>query len=174
VAPPNSRCTKDTSTGNYTVTSYIVPASTDPSTLTWTAGVPSVGFQLYDNTGTPYGPVNTSVGSAAIPQAPTMNFALFSVDGSGGNANMLPPGTYNVGIACTTNTSTTDNFWNIQITFTANSSDPNGEVWAVVPNSSVPESPLAIALPIGAIVIIGAGVVVMLRRRDHSDMTAAA
>lgn len=171
--PNNSHCSKDTSTGHYVWTSYIVPASTDPGTLTWTAAVPNQGFQLYDTFGNPIGPNNTAIGSGNIQNPPPANFALFSVDGSGGNANMLPPGDYNVGLACVTNTNQTDVFWNVELTFTASNTDPNGETWAVSSGPALPESPFAIALPIGAVLILGLGLVIVVRRR-HEDVPAAA
>jgi hypothetical protein len=176
--PVNSHCSGDSATGHFHIFSYI--SSADPSTLSFNTGAPvssdpsAEAFSLIDVNGNQYGPANTAITSGNIPQTPNLNYELFSIDGSGGNANPIPAGTYNVGIACATSTGALDQFWNVQEVFTQVSTDvdPNGETWSVVPSNVVPESPLAIALPIGALLVLGAGVVVARRRRHPADVVA--
>jgi hypothetical protein len=177
VLPVNSHCSQDTATGRYHVYTYIT--STDPATETFLAGTgPADGFPLYGtstaNGQAPLIDQSTAINSGNIAQEPTMDFSLFSTDGTGGTTNVLPPGTYNAGIACATPTGALDVYWNVQLTFVANASDPNGEVWSVVPNTTVPESALTIALPIGAVVVLGLGVFVVRRRRDNEPVASAA
>ena len=46
----------------------------------------------------------------------------------------MPPGTYNLGIACTLGTGAAqvlDKYWNAKITMTADAADPNGIAWAI-------------------------------------------
>jgi hypothetical protein len=112
-----------------------------PGGLTWDANGPVLPLPapdndthtLYDTTGTPYVGENTAINTGQIPTPVTnFNWVDYSINGSGGTLLTLPAGTYNVGIACVTDTSTTDRFWNSQLTFKA-STDPNGESWTVNP-----------------------------------------
>jgi hypothetical protein len=89
---------------------------------------------LYDTSGTAFVAQNTAVTTGQIPTPVTnFNWADYAIAGNGGLLLTLPAGTYNVGIACVTNTATTDRFWNTQLTFVANAGDPNGETWTVAP-----------------------------------------
>jgi hypothetical protein len=169
--PVGAHCTGDTATGGYLVYSYITSA--DPSTLTFSGTGPSSGEELLTTGGTPYGAQSTAITTGAIAQTPTLNYQFFNVNGAGGDYE-LTPGTYNLGIACATKTGALDQYWNVQEVFTANGSDPNGETWSVVPATQVPESPLAVALPIGALLILGAGFVVARRRRRSTDPVSPA
>jgi hypothetical protein len=180
--PQGAACSGDTTTGRFHVFGYIVPTSQDPGALTWDAngpvlpnnvptGTPGGDFYtLYGTDGSPFVNQATAITTGQVLQAPPLNYANFSIDGSGGSLIPLPAGTYNVGIACVTPAQTTDKFWNAQETFTASGTDPNGEVWSVVPGNPVPESPLTVALPVTAAALIGVGVVVG-RRRRHSVAT---
>jgi hypothetical protein len=95
---------------------------------------------LYDTGGFPYVNVNTAINTGQIPvPVSDFNWNNYSLTGMVGGFQTLtlPAGTYNVGIACVTNTFTTDKFWNVLVTFSANSADPNGESWTV----SLPDPP---------------------------------
>ncbi len=178
VLPANSHCSGDTHTDGYLVYSYITQA--DPSTLTFSvanaSGGPSSGYSEWEtlNEGqNAYAAIATSITTGNIPQTPDLDYTLFSTTGTGGSTFVLAPGTYNVGIACATRSGALDQFWNVQESFVANAGDPSGESWSVVPATSVPESPLTVALPIGAILVLGAGVVVVYRRRRSRGPVAA-
>ena len=172
--PANSHCSGDTASHGYLVYSYITAA--DPSTLTFSASGPSSGYSLYDTTGTPFQQESTAINSGNIAQAPGFNYDFFATPAIAATNGdfVITPGTYNVGIACATNTGALDQYWNVQEIFTASASDPNGETWTVVPATQVPESPLTVALPIGALLILGAGVVVLRRRRHSAESLSAA
>jgi len=180
--PTGAACSGDTATSRYHVYGYIVPSSQDVGALTWDANGPvlpagePVGtpggdfYSLYNTDTSPYAGNATAITTGQVVQPGQMNYAFFNTDGSGGLIPLPVPGTYNVGVACVTPAGTTDNYWNVQESFVANSGDPNGEVWSVVPGNVVPESPLTVALPITAIAIIGAGV--FFARRRHASASA--
>ena len=129
--PVGASCTKDSANDNYRVQSYMVPATVDPATLTFTSVGPAGGRPLYDNGGTPY--VNAQTANAVTPggpgqviNIPTFNYSVFE-------PGQIAPGTYNIGIACTSSPTVVDKFWNVQKTFTANAADiPAGVTWKVV------------------------------------------
>jgi hypothetical protein len=173
--PAQAACSHDTASGFYHVESYIVPSTVDPSTLSFNSAGPTdptsnqFDYPLYDTTGSAYANANTAPNTGQVVQIPSFNYAIFSINGSNGNALTLPAGTYNVGIACATNTGAEDKFWNVQETFTADGTDPNGEVWSVTPTSAVPESPMNIALPVSAAVVLLGGASIVVWRRRRSD-----
>jgi hypothetical protein len=176
--PSGAACSKDTFTGQYHVNGYLVPSTTDPATLSFNSSGPvdpkgGLAYPLVDNTGSPYVAAATAPNTGLVNQTPTLNYAIFSIDNAHppGNTNaVLPAGTYNIGIACSTNATTNngDKFWNAQVTFTASASDPNGETWTVVPGTPVPESSLALALPLSGLAVLGTGAVVVYRRRRRT------
>ncbi len=134
--PANSHCSGDTHTGGFLVYSYMTAA--DPATLSFSvanaSGGPSSGYSLWEtlNEGqNVYAAIATSITTGFIPQTPSLDYSLFSVSGTGGTTFALPLGAYNVGIACAQRSGALDQFWNTQVVFTASSSDPAGEVWAV-------------------------------------------
>jgi hypothetical protein len=172
--PAQAHCTKDTATNSYHVFSYEVSTTTvpDPGTLTFSSAGPSAGNPLYDTTAGPYISANTAPTTGQVIGLPNFNWALFSPDGVAGIAN--PNGVYNVGIACADATNQGDVFWNVVVTFAASTADPNGQTWtAANPAANVPESPLTIALPLSAVVLVGAGAVVVRRRRSQAASSVA-
>jgi hypothetical protein len=140
-AAPASDCSGDTASKGYFVYSYIVPdaniqnasGNSDPSLLTYDAsnGPDNHGaFPLFAG-GTQYGPANTAPTTGQIIQIPNnlaFNPPFASTD--------LPPGLYDVGIACAKPTTggpaATDKFFNAQINIVAAPSDPNGYSFTVV------------------------------------------
>jgi hypothetical protein len=89
---------------------------------------------LYDTGGLAFVNQNTAPVTGQVVTPGNFNWANYTATGNGGTTLALPaPGTYNVGIACVTNTFTTDRFWNTQLTFSpvATTVDPNGETWAI-------------------------------------------
>jgi hypothetical protein len=120
INPPNgAACTGDTATGGYRVNSYIVPASVDPSTLTWNANGPvpaatgaNLRQPLFTATGSPFVTSATAATTAIINAALTspFSFGVFT-------PAFVPNGAYNVGLACTLN-GVEDKFWNVVLNFT--------------------------------------------------------
>jgi hypothetical protein len=129
--PAQAACSGDTANQGFHIFSYVVPASVDPATLTFNAASgPSSGNPLVDVTGSAYTAKNTAVNTGQVTQIPSFDWRLFATTDQGGTRLALPPGGYNVGIACANTTGQGDRFWNVVVTFTASASDPNGETWA--------------------------------------------
>jgi hypothetical protein len=136
--PSGAACTGDSVTGGYRIQTYIVPSTVSPATLTFDAGGPTpqgTGATLRQplfTQGTPFVDGNTAVGTGAITGLPAFDFAVFGSSGP----QIVPPGTYNVGIACTLGSASAtqlDKYWNAQLTFAANPNDvPSGITWTVV------------------------------------------
>jgi hypothetical protein len=151
--PANAACTGDTASGGYRFSSYMVPASVDPATLTFDNSgprpnatgnpTPSAFRQPLYATSSPFVNKNTSV--AATPGGPGVltGFPLF--DFSVFPAGAIPAGSYNVGYACikgAAGPTQLDKYWNTQITFSASGSDPIGVVWAAgAPTTTTTTSP---------------------------------
>jgi len=151
VAPPaGSSCPGDGGAG-WRVTSYVVPIDVDPATLTFNAdgpvpqayGTPQSAFRmpLLDLTGTPYVGVQPANADPTAPDPnegkilapPAFTWSHYGAQGSG---TEIPPGAYNIGIACVQLTGTStypiDKFWNNTVTVTASATDtgPGGIAWA--------------------------------------------
>ncbi len=164
LAPPaGAACTGDSATGGYRVQSYIVPAGVDPGTLTFDSSGPApqgtgvdLRLPLFSSIGaSPYVDQTTAVatttgGPGLVTGLPSFSFAAFGPDGP----TFVPPGTYNVGLACTLGVASStqeDRFWNVQMTFAVDPNDvPSGIAWTVVstePSLSVTtaSSPTAVA-----------------------------
>lgn len=137
LVPPAASCSGDGSAG-YRSHSYIVPASVDPSTMTFNSSGPvpnGVGANLRQPM------YSTAGGSAWTNKTPSAEAALivdlvpfsFAVYAEAGGATAVPEGTYNVGIACTSNSGATfDRYWNVQIDITHDAADtPAGFTWEV-------------------------------------------
>ncbi|MBA2608267.1 MAG: hypothetical protein H0U92_04985, partial [Actinobacteria bacterium] len=132
--PSGAACTGDSANDGYRVQSYHVPASVDPSTLTFDASGPipnGVGANfrqpLYQTNSSPYVDAQTAPASPAPGPGPIVNIPAF--DFSQYDATTLPAGTYNIGIACTKGSASPtqqDKFWNVQLNFAADNS------WTVV------------------------------------------
>jgi hypothetical protein len=143
---PVAACDGDTATHGYHVYSYLVKEGVAVSSLTF-GTLPSAGYGFVGPTGTYYGPINTAIGTGQIIGIPNnfewaplvsddgVTLAELLYSGSGSTAS----GVWNAGLACAnTNGVLTDN-WNIQVTFSASSTDPTGFTWtAVAAGSTAP------------------------------------
>ncbi len=144
VLPAQASCDADTATHGYHVYSYLVEKGTSLSGVTF-VGFPSEGFGLIDNTGTYYGPVNTAIGTGQIVEIPndfewgplvaddgvTLSQLLYT--GTGKKAS----GAWEAGLACADSSGGLADYWNIPVTFAANSTDPNGFTWTAIPQLQV-------------------------------------
>jgi hypothetical protein len=122
--PVSSKCSGDSVAG-YRATSYIVPGTVDPSTLTFGAVGPippgydvNLRQPLYDRFGTAWVVQTVGLGDGLVY---TGTLPEFSFEGYGaGGSTYIPAGTYNLGIACTGPTpSALDKYWNVRFTFAA-------------------------------------------------------
>ncbi len=138
--PVGAACGGDSANDQYRVQSYMVPASVDPSTLTFGAGGPlpsGVGANyrqpLFDTLGSSY--VNAQTANATTPPGPGPIINIPDFDYAVFTPGDIPPGAYNLGIACTQGAAgptQMKEFWNVQKTFTTNGGDGLANVnWAV-------------------------------------------
>ena len=134
--PAEAACSGDTATDGYHVYTYMVSQGTDIASLTF-VGHPSAGYGLYNNSGAYQGPFNTAP-STGVVQTLSVNleWGPAVVAGKIPLATLLANGgVWEVGVACANSNTAgalTDN-WNIEITFSASGSDPDGFVWSAVP-----------------------------------------
>jgi len=132
--PNGSACTGDSAASGYRINSYIVPQSVPLDSLKFNADgpVPATGqFRgpLYDTGQSPYVQIQTANAVPAggpgpiIQPLPAFNFAVYDT-----TTFPIPPGVYNLGIACTLGAETSatqlDKYWNAVMTITADASDP--------------------------------------------------
>jgi hypothetical protein len=125
INPPNgAACTGDTATAGYRVNSYIVPASVDPSTLTWDSSGPvpvgqgaTLRQPLFSTTQSPLRTFATAPTTAIINAALGGTYDFSTFQAAGGTA-FVPDGAYNVGVSCTLN-GVEDKFWNVVLDFKA-------------------------------------------------------
>lgn len=167
--PTDAACTGDSASDEYRVQSYMVPSSVDPATLTYGSNGPlpagtGADFRqpLYDTAaGTPYVNAQTDIKlgpdqGGVISGMPVFDFHVYGqAEGSTG-PELVPEGTYNVGIACTLgppSSTQIDKYWNVQISVKHDADDkPAGFTWTVLENPAVATTvTLAVTPPDGAI-----------------------
>ena len=107
--------------------------------------------------------------SQSLTDLPTLLYD----DGGSGAGNAGSSGIWEAGLLCATSAGVVSDFWNTEVTFTYSASDPNSFTWTSVAGLGtwVPESSLAIALPLAGLAIIGGGVV--FARRRHAARVSA-
>lgn len=172
--PPAANCSGDSARDAHFVYSYLVPASVSPARLTFNpdTGVGAVEgepvFPLIDNFGRPYISRNAAPDTGQVLPGTGFTFSRLSLDGAAGGE--LPPGTYNVGLACWNAADRKlDKYWTATVIFKQSDSDANGLVWKTaevqVPSDGSGLSPLAIAAPVAGIALVAG---VALRRRAET------
>jgi LPXTG-motif cell wall-anchored protein len=140
--PSGAACSGDSASSDYRVQSYMVPSSVDPASLTYGSQGPlplgtgaNYRQPLFTTTTQRY--VNQTTGVASSPggggQVPTLPGFNFAAAPFAGGPSFLPPGPYNVGIACTSALGTVlDKYWNVVMTFATSAADsPSGLTWSV-------------------------------------------
>ena len=110
-------CPGDTATGGYKWQTYMVAASVDPATLTYTGTGPVSGGAaftqpLFTTGGSPIINKNTAVTTGLITGMSTSTLGVFG-------PGFVPAGAYNIGYACTL-AGATVSYWNAPITITTN------------------------------------------------------
>jgi hypothetical protein len=139
VLPSGAACTHSTAAAGFHVGSFLVNTSAgDPAAYQYGAGGPlNGGFGLSTPLGGGYQNVNTNT-DATINPPPAFGFkkqfAAYHTGGSG-TAGQLYQGSWNMGISCTDASAPAhaDNVWNIPVTFTDSTSDPNHFTWELRP-----------------------------------------
>jgi hypothetical protein len=170
--PAGATCPGDTEHQGYLLFGYTVPVAVNPQQVTFGGGEASIGAALIDAGGTPYVAVATGVNSGAVVQPPAFVWSRYDH-----HPEVLPAGTYNVGLACVLDNRVVT-YWNTPITFVASSTDPGGFTWKVA--DPVPISSHGSSAPVLAIVAVTAGVVLAVglawgirRRRKPAAATVA-
>ena len=173
--PPGAACPGDSANDQWRFQSFMVPASDTPDTLHYNvAGPDGPGqFALFQVSTSPLVDVLTNQNAGpgqpgVIPALLPLSFAAFPPD-------VLPAGTYRIGIACTLSRQTAD-YWDTEIIITSSPSDkPSQFVWrlATAPasvNDSHPGSG-AWLLPVGLAVLgVAALAWYLLKRRGRNSM----
>jgi hypothetical protein len=172
IAPPPGAVCSGNTTGNSTKEyTYLEPSGTNIQNLTVSGGIiPPYG--LFDDTPAVIDAVSVA-SDDVVPGLPNdLAWEPGATDYSI-KSTLLTTGTWEAGIACATPSGITD-YWNTQVTFTANGSDSNGFVWTAVPGDpnggAAPEVPYAVILPLLAIAIVGGTVLVRRRRRSPAQV----
>ncbi len=144
--PSGASCDGDTASGGYHVYSYLLPAGTALSSVTFVSH-PSAGLGFFNPSGTYFGPVNTAIGTGEIPSLPN-NFEwapiiannYIPLTGAGGllytGSGTTASGVWEAGIVCANSSGAPVDNWNTEVTFSANATDTNGFVWSAVPGPS--------------------------------------
>ncbi len=146
--PLGAACPGDSAGAGWNYTSYMVPASVNPSTLQFNSDGPvpadvGAAFRqpLFSTTGSPLvagltALADTAGGPGLILTVPTFNFDVFS-------PGDIPAGAYNIGIACISSAAPSatqlDNYWNKMITVSTNLTGGAAQIsWA---QGAVPSTP---------------------------------
>jgi hypothetical protein len=179
--PTGAACSGDTATDGYHVYSYLVPQNTNVANVTFVSQ-PSTGYGLFKSTGGYVGPINTAPTTGVIPSLPnnlewgpavTSHSWLSALLDNGGTS-----GVWEAGVACANASGVVTDYWNTEITFTSNGSDPDGFVWSGVPgdpnNGANPEVPYAIVLPVLAVGVLGGSILIRRRRSARVGSSSAA
>ena len=121
---------------------YMVPASVDAGTLTWTAAGPSAGSgvfaqPLFSSAGSPQVAKTPGIGDGLISGIPA-NFSMASIA-----ALPVPDGEYKVGFACY-KAGVTERYWQSTITVSGSSASDFNWVKGVKPAAPVLASPLTV------------------------------
>jgi hypothetical protein len=111
--------------------------------------------------------------TAAIPALPGFSWSRYAHDTAD-----LPPGTYNVGIACARGEGKVEKFWNARIDFAASATDPGGFTWHVAGTQHVPaghhSSATRVALIALAVVVVLAVALAIALRTRHRKLADTA
>ncbi len=147
--PPQAACSGDSATNGFRVFSYLVQAGTDVTTITFPGGQPNFGanqYGLIESDGNFWEDQNTAPTTGQIIGIPndfqwealiTKGLALDSLLHQSSNTS----GVWESGIACTNGSGVVTDYWNTQLTFSANGGDPNGFVWSAVPGPAGSQVP---------------------------------
>lgn len=140
--PAGAACAGDSAIAGYRWQTYMVRDSVDPATLTFGSVGPlppgqNADFRqpLYGSPGgTPV--VNQQTANADDPNGPGRILNIPDASYSVFGPNVIDPGTYNIGIACTLGPAGPDqtkNFWNVQKTFVADTAGggPSAVTWTL-------------------------------------------
>ncbi len=126
-------CSNSTAGDGTKVYTYLVPKGTNLQSLTVASNVISTGYAIFDYTGAPIENLQVASNdvvptlSNQLEWEPAVTSSLLSTLLAGTD------GVWEAGIACVNGTGELTDNWNTEVTFTADSGDPNGFTWKAVP-----------------------------------------
>jgi len=174
--PPGAACPGDSAHDGYRVDSYLVPKGASPTEANYGTGIPSRWWGYFSSYGQYVGAANTAEGTGAVIGLPN-SFTWTRLTA----AELLPGGvhsaTWEGGIACADVHGKVTTFWNTEIVFTADPSDPGGFTWRVVHEGAVPSpSDTGLWVGVGLLVVasLSAAYALHLRRRGRSGGSESA
>lgn len=162
VLPQGASCPGDTAHKGYHVFSYLVPKGVAPTVVSFKTGVPSRWFG-YIADGAYYGAINTAENTGEIVGLPT-EFTWSRLTPQDLFRQGQEVATWEGGIACASIDGVVTNFWNSEIVFKADPTDPGGFTWSVAmpksladPKHSAPWVAIALILVALALSVIAIG-----------------
>jgi hypothetical protein len=143
--PPQAACTGDSAHDGYHVYSYLVQKGTNVANITFPDNAPNSAdgqYGLVEPDGTYWGNKNNAPNTGQIIEIPNdfewgplvsednvpLNTLLYQNDNTSG--------VWEAGLACAPGSGVVSDYWNTEVTFSANGSDPTGFVWSAVPGPS--------------------------------------
>jgi hypothetical protein len=173
--PLDAACDGDTASEGYHVYTYLVPSGTDVDNLTIVTGHPSTGYGLFNNSGSYQGPFNTAPSTGYVQTLPVnLEWGAWAEAHSEKATLIAGTGVWEAGVLCANSSGVVTDYWNTELTFVTSGSDPDGFTWSAAPgdpnNGANPEVPFAIILPVLAVGILGA--TILIRRRRTSAKVA--
>ncbi len=139
--PTGAACTGDTTNGGYNVTSFMVPSSVDLDALQFDPvqgpNPPGLGADfrqpLYEVSTSAFTQRLTADATTPGGPGPVLDIPAFFLDGTVGlQPGDVPPGTYEIGIACIKGPASDtqlDNYWVAELEVTEDTEDPVGIAW---------------------------------------------
>jgi hypothetical protein len=161
--PDGAACPGDTAHKGYLLFSYTVPVEVAPDRVTFPSNSPNIGVDLIDTNGEPFVAQATGVDTGVVPQPPPFVWSRYDH-----HPEALPPGTYNVGLACVYNYRVVK-YWNARVTFVASDRDPGGFTWTasapIRPSSGGSSGdPWIVVAAVAGALVVAAGVGWWVRR----------
>jgi hypothetical protein len=164
VLPDNASCPGDTAHDGYHVFSYLVPQNVSPTVVSFKTGLPSrwygyIADQAY------YGAINTAEETGQIVGLPT-SFTWSRLTPQDLFAHGAHSAMWEGGIACADTHGAVTDYWNSQIVFTADPTDPGGFTWKVVGQAPLPATfDTGLWVGVGLLVVASAAAAYGLRLR---------
>jgi hypothetical protein len=154
--PQGARCPGDTAHHDYHVFSYLIRRGIQPTSVSFAGVLPSRGFGFIAD-GAYYGAINTVENTGQVAELPEFTWSRLTPRGlfTKGETTAAWEG----GIACANEHGVVTDYWNTEVVFKADPTDPGGFTWAVdrddtqpSPSGQVPW--LVIAIPVAAVVLV--------------------
>jgi hypothetical protein len=170
--PSGAACPGDTAHKYYLEESYLTPQAMSPAAVRYRGGFPINAVALVTGAGESYVAVNTDVGTGQLRLPPP----IFSFRDLIGRTD-FPAGTYNIGLACSTEQGVTARYWNARLNFRPRPTVQGDFTWTVLAapktSSSGSSWKSLIGIVIALVAVAGVAWLVLMRRRDTPAGSAA-